>query len=106
MRSVCRQFGRAGGGVGVSIVGPPPPHVRQHLSVKDWFRRLGWRGLWLVAQRSMYLWLAEPTYTESRAITLSRRNRRLGGAHIHIRATTRHPRWWASDGARWWWPTR
>jgi hypothetical protein len=40
----------------------PYPPVRRHVSVKDWFRRLGWLGLWLVAQHGIRLWLTDPTF--------------------------------------------
>jgi hypothetical protein len=53
------------------------PHVHRHVSVKDRVSRLGWWGLWLVAQRSMRLWLADPTYTGSKAVGLSRRDGHL-----------------------------
>jgi len=56
----------------MSLVG-----ARHPVSVKDWLARLGWWGLWLVAQRSMRLWLADPTITGSRAVALSRPNGRL-----------------------------
>jgi hypothetical protein len=42
----------------MSLVGADQLHAHRHVSVKDRFRRLGWWGLWLVAQRSMRLWLA------------------------------------------------
>ena len=52
-----REFG--GAAVGVSVV-VQRLRVRHHrVSVTDWVRRLGWRVLWLLAQRSMRLWLAE-----------------------------------------------
>jgi len=75
VRSLRRESGRVG--AGMSLVGTHQRHVRHHVSVKDWFRRLGWLGLWLVARRSMRLWLAVPTLTGSRAVILSRRNGRL-----------------------------
>ena len=59
MRFLRREFGR--GGAGVSL-------VRQHVNVKDWIRRLGWWGLWLVAQRCLQLWLADQTYTPLRRV--------------------------------------
>jgi len=58
-------------------VGAYQRHLRHHVSVKDWFRRLGRLGLWLVAQHSMRLWLADPTFTGSRAVAFSRRDGRL-----------------------------
>jgi len=67
MRSLRREFGR--GGAGVSLVGHEL-HVRH---VKDWIRRLGWWGLWLVAQRCLQIWLADQTYTGRNAVALSRR---------------------------------
>lgn len=74
MRSLRREFGRVG--AGMPLVEAHQLHVRHHVSVKDWFRRLGWLGLWLVAQHSMRLWLADPTFTRSRALAFSRRNGR------------------------------
>ena len=68
MRSLRREFGSLR--AGMSLVGTRQLHVRRG-SVKDWFRRLGWLGLWLVAQRSMHLWLADPTFTGSSAVPLA-----------------------------------
>jgi len=56
MRSSHREFGSDG--AGKSLVGYRLS-VHHHLSVKEWIRRLGWWGLWLVAQRGMRLWLAD-----------------------------------------------
>jgi hypothetical protein len=75
MRLLRREFG--GGGAGVSVVGHHQLHVRHHVSVKDRIRRLGWLGLWWVAQHSMRLWLADPTPTGSKAIAPSRRDGHL-----------------------------
>jgi hypothetical protein len=75
MRSLRREFGWVD--TGVSLVGAHQLPGGQHVTLKDWFRRLGWLGLWLVAQRSMRLWLAAPTFTGSRAIAFSRGNARL-----------------------------
>ena len=36
--------------------------INKDVSVRDRFRRLGWWGLWFVAQHSMRLWLLDPTY--------------------------------------------
>jgi len=71
MRSLRRQFGSGG------VVDAHPLHVGHHVRVTEWLRRLGWWGLWLVAQRSMRLWLDDATFTGSRAVALGRRNGRV-----------------------------
>jgi hypothetical protein len=69
---------------GVSLVGQQVL-VHGRLSVKERVCQLGWWGLWLVAQRSMRLWLTEPTFDsigscrhESPVWTSGRRTQRLG----------------------------
>src|SRR4051812_17947398 len=61
MESLRQGFGT--GGAGMSLV-RHQPHVPHHPGVKDWLRRLAWRAQWLVAQRSMRVWLADQTFTE------------------------------------------
>jgi len=71
-------------------------HVHHHVSVKDWVRRLGWFGLWLVAQRSMRLWLADRTFTGSKAVARNRRDGHLVEPRVWVRSvpvdTTRSAR--------------
>jgi hypothetical protein len=74
MKPVRPEFGS--GGIEVSLVGHQP-HVHHRLSVKDWLRRLKWRGLWLIAQRSMRIWLADPSFTDSTAVALGGPDGRL-----------------------------
>jgi hypothetical protein len=69
-----REIG--GADAGMLPVSARQRHGRRHLSVKDWLRRLGWFGLWLIAQRCMRLWLADLTVTGSKAVALTRRHRR------------------------------
>ena len=71
MKSLRRVFRRGGDGV---ALGEHQPRVHRHVTFKEWLRRLGWRGLWVVAYRSMRIWLADPTFTESTAVALSRRD--------------------------------
>ena len=52
-----REFGRAA--VAVSLVEQPRRVRRHYVSVTDRVRRLGWWVLWLLAERSLHLWLAE-----------------------------------------------
>src|SRR5581483_11858849 len=72
MSSLRREFIRTGSGL--SLVDAHQLHRPHDGSIKEWIRRLGWFGLWLVAQRSMRLWLADPTSSGSKAV-LSPRNR-------------------------------
>jgi len=58
MKSFRREFGRTG--AEVSLEGHRR-YVHRHVSLKDRFGRLGWLALWLIAQRSMRLWLAHST---------------------------------------------
>jgi hypothetical protein len=38
--------------------------LRDHVAVRERFRRLGWLVLWLVARHSIRLWLAAPESTK------------------------------------------
>jgi hypothetical protein len=56
MKPVCQEIG--GAETARWVVGVHTAVVRNHLGIKERLRRLRWRGLWLVAQHSMRLWLA------------------------------------------------
>ena len=38
-------------------------YLRHSLGVRERFRRLGWRGLWLVAKHGLRAWLTAPVST-------------------------------------------
>jgi hypothetical protein len=60
------------GGAGIWLNGIRQPFGAHHVSIKKRLRRLGWLGMWLVAQHAMRFWVTAPN-SQKHQVVLTRK---------------------------------